>query len=77
MDWVGCLRTAVDDGIDTFVEFGGGIGGGEGPGDKRPNLESIVKRATRGAPQTTRYLPCINVETITAAALDRSRSGAD
>ncbi|MEJ1334521.1 MAG: ACP S-malonyltransferase, partial [Candidatus Sedimenticola sp. (ex Thyasira tokunagai)] len=35
VNWVGCLQTALDEGINLFVEFGGGIGSGEGPAEKR------------------------------------------
>ena len=33
--------------VDTIIEFGGGIGKGEGPDGKRPNLESIVKKSLK------------------------------
>ena len=67
VDWIGCLRTALADGIDTFIEFGGGIGKGEAPAEKRPNLESIIKKAARGE-REIRYHAAINVDTIEAAA---------
>ena len=68
VNWVGCLQSALDDGIDLFVEFGGGIGSGEGPAEKRPNLEGIIKKFTRRARPRPAYLPAINLETIRAAA---------
>jgi len=66
VNWAGCLETALADGVDRVVELGGGIGSGETPADKRPNLESIVKKAARGAGRDVEYVPAINVETITA-----------
>ncbi|MCW8889975.1 MAG: ACP S-malonyltransferase [Sedimenticola sp.] len=68
VNWVGCLQTALDDGINLFVEFGGGIGTGEGPAEKRPNLEGIIKKFTRRSQPRPEYLPAINLETIKAAA---------
>jgi len=68
VNWVGCLQTALDDGINLFIEFGGGIGGGEGPAEKRPNLEGIIKKFTRRTKPRPGYMPAINIETIKAAA---------
>lgn len=66
VDWVGCLRTALEDGAERVIELGGGIGSGETPAEKRPNLESIIKKASRAAGREVEYLPAINVETIAA-----------
>ncbi len=66
--WVGCLTTAMDQQIDTFVEFGGGLGDAEDPADKRPNLESIIKKTLRAAKYEADYVPAINVESIESAA---------
>jgi [acyl-carrier-protein] S-malonyltransferase len=68
VNWVGCLQSALADGMNTFIEFGGGIGKGEHPAEKRPNLESIIKKATRGSEQNIRYFPAINVDSIEATA---------
>jgi len=67
VNWIGCLQTALDDGVDKVVEVGGGIGSGETPADKRPNLESIVKKAARTAGREVEYVPAINAGTIAAA----------
>ncbi|MCP5425869.1 MAG: ACP S-malonyltransferase [Gammaproteobacteria bacterium] len=74
--WIWNMRTALNDGIDTFVEFGGGIGTGETPDAKRPNLESILKKASRSVERETRYYPAINSRTLreTAAAFDPSNA---
>ncbi|MES9959690.1 MAG: ACP S-malonyltransferase [Sedimenticola sp.] len=68
VNWVGCLQTALDDGINLFVEFGGGIGSGEGPAEKRPNLEGIIKKFTRRTKPKPEYLPAINLASIRATA---------
>jgi [acyl-carrier-protein] S-malonyltransferase len=69
VNWVGCLQTALSDGTNRVIELGGGIGSGETPADKRPNLESIIKKAARSAGVDIDYVPAINVETITAVGL--------
>lgn len=73
VNWTKCLKTAIDDGVTTFIEFGGGIGRSEGPQDKRPNLESIIKKTSRTAKLNSLYLPAINCQTIeeTAALLQK------
>jgi [acyl-carrier-protein] S-malonyltransferase len=68
VNWVGCLNTAVAEGVTTFVEFGGGLGAGEGPEAKRPNLESIVRKTLKSAGLEADHVAAINVETLRAAA---------
>ena len=68
VNWVGCMQSILDNGADLFVEFGGGIGTGEGPAEKRPNLESIIKKFTRRADPRPEYMAAINLETIKEAA---------
>lgn len=72
--WVSCMNTAIDAGIDAVIEFGGGIGKGDGPEGKRPNLETIVKKSVKWRDHSAQYLPAINASTIrsTADALLRS-----
>ncbi len=65
--WVGSMNTAVDMGVESIIEFGGGIGGGDTPAEKRPNLESIVKKSLKWRGHQAEYHPAINVETIRAA----------
>lgn len=62
--WHSNLVAAVDHGVDTFIEFGGGIGKGEEAKTKRPNLEGIVKRAFRGHESPPQHFPAINCETL-------------
>jgi [acyl-carrier-protein] S-malonyltransferase len=66
--WVDCLNTAIDANVDTVIEFGGGIGKGEGPDGKRPNLETIIKKSLKTREHQAQYLPAINAATIRATA---------
>lgn len=66
--WVDCMNSAIDAGIDAVVEFGGGIGKAEGPEDKRPNLENIVKKSLNSREYEAQYAAAINVAGIRAAA---------
>ncbi len=66
--WVGCLRTAVEQGIDTFIEFGGGLGTSEDPAEKRPNLESIIKKTLRARKYEADYFASINCATLRVVA---------
>jgi [acyl-carrier-protein] S-malonyltransferase len=68
VNWVGCLAAAVGQGVTHMIEFGGGIGTGEAPAEKRPNLESIVRKTLKGSGHQTEYAAAINVETLRAAA---------
>ncbi len=65
--WIWSVQRAITDGINIVFEFGGGIGKGDGPASKRPNLQSITKRAFQGADRHGLYVPAINVETIEEA----------
>ena len=71
VNWIGNLEAAFHDGITTIIEFGGGIGSGASPEEKRPNLESMVKKALRGSDFSIAYHAAINSKTMqeTAAAL--------
>ena len=68
VQWVSCINTAIDLSVDTVIEIGGGIGKGEGPDGKRPNLESIVKKSLKLREHQAEYLPAINAATIRATA---------
>jgi len=75
--WIACMNTAVDEGVDTIIEFGGGIGKGERPEEKRPNLESMVKKALKWRGHDAEYYGAINAAGITASAeqlLDSERN---
>jgi [acyl-carrier-protein] S-malonyltransferase len=66
--WVDCMRRAVAAGIDSIVEFGGGIGKGEGPAENRPNLESVAKKSMKHLGAEAHYVAAINTAGIRAAA---------
>lgn len=68
VNWMGCLNAAMAQGITHLIEFGGGIGPGDGPADKRPNLESIVRKTLKGSDYEAQYAAAINVGTIRSAA---------
>lgn len=68
VNWVGCLHTAIELGVDRFVEFGGGLGAGEDPSGKRPNLESIIRRTLKSRNHAADYIAAINCESIESAA---------
>jgi [acyl-carrier-protein] S-malonyltransferase len=68
VQWVACMNTGVDSAIDVVIEFGGGIGKGEGPDGKRPNLETIIKKSLKSREHHAQYLPAINAATIRATA---------
>jgi len=70
--WIGCMNTAMDEGVDTIVELGGGIGKQEGPATKRPNLEGIIKKSLKWRDHTATYVGAINLETIRAAVAELS-----
>jgi len=72
VNWVGCVASAAAAGVDAFVEFGGGIGKGEGPAEKKPNLQSIINKNLRALDHEAVYFPAINVESLKAAAAELS-----
>ena len=63
--WMDNLVTAFGEGIEQVYEFGGGIGPGD-PDEKRPNLESMIKKAARAAGSEAIYTPAINKATLEA-----------
>jgi [acyl-carrier-protein] S-malonyltransferase len=67
VNWVGCLQAAMAVRVTHILEFGGGIGPGEGPADKRPNLESIIRKTLHGSGFEARYAPLINLATLRSA----------
>jgi [acyl-carrier-protein] S-malonyltransferase len=63
--WDANLNTAFDEGVSKVYEFGGGIGTG-GPEEKRPNLEGMIKKASRSLDPKPEYIAVINAATIAA-----------
>ena len=70
--WHKNLLNAGELGAQMMIEFGGGLGNGETAAEKRPNLESIVKKTFRGAETPPRYMPVINSATLLQAVEDFS-----
>lgn len=66
--WINNLQKALEDGVTLFIELGGGIGAGDTPSVKRPNLEGVIKKAMRGTDHQVSYLSAINRETLRATA---------
>lgn len=62
--WNQNLVNAVESGLSQIIEFGGGIGKGELPGEKRANLEGIVKKTFRRSETPPQYSAVINSETL-------------
>lgn len=62
--WFSNLQTAFADGSDVIFEFGGGIGFGTEPEDKRPNLAGIIKKTQRVTGHKTQYMPVINSKSL-------------
>ncbi len=62
--WYRNLLTASELGADAMIEFGGGLGTGNTPAEKRPTLESIVKKAFRGREKPLAYFPVINARSL-------------
>ncbi|MCK5922254.1 MAG: ACP S-malonyltransferase, partial [Methylococcales bacterium] len=62
--WVNNLHHVADQGVETIIEFGGGIGRGEHAADKRTNLEGIIKKTFRDRDEPPRHLAVINAESL-------------
>jgi [acyl-carrier-protein] S-malonyltransferase len=62
--WHANVQTAIGDGVDTIIEFGGGIGSATEPDGKRPNLEGMIKKILRASDHEALYLPVINSQTL-------------
>ncbi|MGB5354533.1 MAG: hypothetical protein WBN32_13035, partial [Woeseia sp.] len=66
--WVTCMTSAFEIGIDTIIEFGGGIGKEPEPENKRPNLEGIVRKSLKFAGYEAQYAAAINARTLRESA---------
>ncbi|MDH3694908.1 MAG: ACP S-malonyltransferase [Gammaproteobacteria bacterium] len=62
--WHANLQTAAGKGANRIIEFGGGLGKGESPAEKRPNLEGIVKKTFRRSEHKSEYHSVINIESL-------------
>jgi len=66
--WYACMETAFGAGVDAIIEFGGGIGTGESPAEKRPNLAGMIKKAQKACGNEAPYHAAINAAGIREAA---------
>jgi len=66
--WHSNLQTALGEGVDMIIEFGGGIGPAAEPDGKRPNLEGMIKKTLRASDHEAHYLAAINCRTLSEAA---------
>jgi hypothetical protein len=80
--WAWSFQRALDEHVSMVIELGGGIGGGDSPASKKPNLASITKRIakarrgrfgrrsvdTRVLDYEPLYAPGIQVESLRQAA---------
>ena len=64
--WVNNLQSAASEGLKTVIEFGGGIGKGDAPADKRANLEGIVKKIFRSEENAPETFSVINEASLNA-----------
>ncbi len=64
--WVNNLQAAGEHGLQKVIEFGGGIGKGESPDEKRANLEGIVKKTFRGTEAPPETFLVINQASLEA-----------
>jgi malonyl CoA-acyl carrier protein transacylase len=62
--WIWGMQHVLRDDVHTIVEFGGGIGKGETPAEKRPNLAGVTNKAIQSVNQYGRYIPAINCQTL-------------
>ena len=72
--WHENLSYAAEQGCRTIIEFGGGIGKGETPAEKKPNLAGIVKKTFRRHDNPPEYIGIINAGTL-SKAVARFRNG--
>ena len=62
------MQTAAEMKVDSVIEFGGGLGDGTMPNEKRPNLEGITKKNFRALQNEVNYFAAINTSTIETTA---------
>ena len=62
--WHSNLQTAFGSGIQTIIEFGGGIGPATEPDGKRPNLEGMIKKTLRASGHEAHYVAAINERSL-------------
>ncbi len=68
--WVDCISYALNQGASRVVEFGGGIGKGIEPSEKKPNLQAMMKKLSQHFEVETLYFSAINTDSIEETAKD-------
>ena len=63
--WMWGLNRAIADGVNTIIEFGGGIGKdrpgeAQSPASRKPNLQGITQKTQKASGRDGLYLPAIN-----------------
>lgn len=58
------LMIVAESGVDTVIEFGGGLGQGNDPSSKRPNLAGTIMRAYRRISPRPKYYSVINQKSL-------------
>ncbi len=66
--WYANLLTAFGAGVRMIFEFGGGIGPADTPDGKRPNLEGMIKRASKATEYEVHYRSAISAPTVRETA---------
>jgi malonyl CoA-acyl carrier protein transacylase len=71
--WMRGLQSAIRDGVNTIIEFGGGVGRDQqgvrqSPGSRKPNLESITRKSQDVAGREGLYFAAINSTSLLSAA---------
>ena len=66
--WYANLLAAFGAGVKMIFEFGGGIGPADTPDGKRPNLEGMIRRASKATEYEVQYRSAINVPTVRETA---------
>jgi [acyl-carrier-protein] S-malonyltransferase len=66
--WVDCMTYAFNTGVENIYEFGGGIGSGVEPSEKKPNLQSMMKKFSIFLKRDVSYCGVINVDSVLATS---------
>ncbi len=66
--WYANLLTAFGAGVRMIFEFGGGIGPADTPDGKRPNLEGMIRRASKATEYQVEYRSAINAPSVRETA---------
>ena len=66
--WLSCMQTAAAEGLSRNLSSLAAVSGkGEGPAEKKPNLQSIINKNLRALDHEAGYRAAINADTLRAA----------